>query len=286
MTGSGVRSQAVSLLPRRLGQHFLADGSYAARIVRAAHISTDDMVVEVGPGRGALTNIMVQQRPRFLLLVEFDPELADGLKRRYAGHDWVRVVEGDARTVDPAHLPGIEDVPYKLVGNLPYYAASPIVRNFLESSRPPTVMVVMVQKEVAAEMTALPGEMGLLSIGVQTFADAERLFDVPPSAFRPPPKVVSAVVRLTALAQPRVELGSRKSFFELVRAGFRAPRKQMRNSLMMGLEITGESASSVLVAAGVDASRRAATLSLDEWGALYGAWRVAPSRTPDAVTGQ
>ena len=266
-------------MPRRLGQHFLADGSYAARIVRAAPISADDTVVEVGPGRGALTNIVVQQKPRALTLVEFDPELADALKHRYSGQDRVSVVEGDARTVDPAGLPGIGDAPYKLVGNLPYYAASPIVRNFLESVRPPAVMVVMVQKEVAAEMTAQPGEMGLLSIGVQLYADAERLFDVPPSAFRPPPKVTSAVVRLTALPQPRIARESREQFFELVRAGFRAPRKQMRNSLAMGLDITGEEASGVLAAAGVDASRRAATLSLEEWGALYSAWSMTPRRS-------
>lgn len=266
-------------MPRRLGQHFLADGSYAARIVRAAHISADDTVVEVGPGRGALTNIIVQQKPRALTLVEFDPELADALRRKYAGQAWVSVVEGDARTVNPAGLPGIGVAPYKVVGNLPYYAASPIIRNFLESSRPPSVMVVMVQKEVAAEMTALPGEMGLLSIGVQLYADAERLFDVPSSAFRPPPKVTSAVVRLAVLPQPRVQIGSRESFFELVRAGFRAPRKQMRNSLAIGLDITGEEASGVLAVAGVDPSRRSATLSLEEWGALYSAWRAASRRS-------
>ena len=275
------RPQAVSPLPRRLGQHFLADGSHAARIVRAAHISADDTVVEVGPGRGALPNIIVQQRPRSLTLVEFDPGLADALRLRYAGQDWVSVVEGDARTVDPAGLPGIGAGPYKLLGNLPYYAASPIVRNFLESTLPPTIMVVMVQKEVAKEMTARPGEMGLLSIGVQLYAEAEELFDVPPSAFRPPPRVMSAIVRITVLPQPRIERGSREQFFELVRAGFRAPRKQIRNSLALGLDITGEEASGVLAAAGVDASRRAATLSLEEWGALYSAWSAPHRRVPE-----
>ena len=269
-------------MPRRLGQHFLTDGDYAARIVRAAHITNEDNVVEVGPGRGALTHLIVQAAPRVLTLLELDHDLAAALRERHADRDWVHVVETDARTADPQSLPGTGQGAYKLLGNLPYYAASPIIRNFLESTRPPAFMAVMVQREVADEMTARPGKMGLLAVGVQLYADVEKLFDVPPEAFRPPPRVVSSVVRLTTLPRPRLELDSTAGFFELVRAGFRAPRKQLRNSLALGLDIPGAQASEVLTRAGVDPVRRAATLSLDEWGGLYAAWRMHAARAEAA----
>jgi 16S rRNA (adenine1518-N6/adenine1519-N6)-dimethyltransferase len=140
-------------------------------------------------------------------------------------------------------------------------------------------MVVMVQREVAGEMAAQPGEMGLLSVCVQLYANVEKLFDVPPAAFRPTPKVTSSVVRLSVLPRPRLTLDSAESFFRLVRAGFRAPRKQMRNSFAIGLGVASEDAGRLLAAAGIDPSRRAATLSLSEWSAVYRVWREG--RSPD-----
>jgi 16S rRNA (adenine1518-N6/adenine1519-N6)-dimethyltransferase len=250
--------------------------------VRAANITSEDNVVEIGPGHGALTHLIVQAAPRSLILVEIDPGLAAALRERYANRDWVHVVEMDARTADPESLPGTWQGAYKLLGNLPYYAASPIIRKFLESTRPPALMAVMVQREVADEMTARPGKMGLISVGVQLYADVEKLFDVPPEAFRPPPNVMSSVVRLTPLRRPRLDLDSTEAFFELVRAGFRAPRKQLRNSLALGLNIPGAASSEVLARASLDPVRRPATLSLDEWGGLYGAWRTHAARAEAA----
>jgi 16S rRNA (adenine1518-N6/adenine1519-N6)-dimethyltransferase len=130
----------------------------------------------------------------------------------------------------------------------------------------------MVQREVANEMAASPGDTGLMSLGVQMYADVEKLFEVPPSAFRPPPKVTSAVVRLTVLPQPRVAVDSEAAFFSLVRAGFRAPRKQLRNSLALGLGVPLELAAQTLARAGIEASRRPSTLSLEEWGLVYRMW--------------
>lgn len=249
--------------------------------MRAAHITAGDHVVEVGPGHGALTHLVVQAAPRSLTLLELDPALAAALRQRYADRAWVHVVEADARTADPRALPGTGQGAYKLLGNLPYYAASPIIRNFLESARPPALLIVMVQREVADEMTARPGKMSLPSVGFQLYSDVEVLFDVPPEAFRPPPGVVSTVVRLTTLPRPRIALDSPPAFFRLVRAGFRAPRKQLRNSLALGLEVPVAQASEVLARAGVDQARRPATLSLDEWGGLYEAWRThAPGGHP------
>lgn len=220
-----------------------------------------------------MTNLIVQATPRSLTLVEVDSDLAGALSAKHAARDWVRVVQADARSVDASTLTAPERRPYVLLGNLPYYAASPIIRNFLESAAPPSRLIVMVQREVAESMAATPGQMSLMSIGVQLYASVEKLFDVPPAAFRPPPRVTSSVVRLTVLPAPRLELDSVPGFFGLVRAGFRAPRKQMRNSLALGLDLTGETAGSILATAGVDPSRRPATLSIEEWGAVYNAWR-------------
>jgi 16S rRNA (adenine1518-N6/adenine1519-N6)-dimethyltransferase len=262
-------------VPKKLGQHFLVDGAYAARTVRALRVTGEDNVVEIGPGRGVLTHLLVQARPKSLTLVELDGALAQLLRERFAGQQWISVTEDDARTVSPDQLLAGATGRYKVIGNLPYYAASPIIRNLLESSRPPSLLVVMVQREVAAGMAAQAGKMSLLSVGVQLFADAEVLFDVPPSAFRPPPKVTSSVVRLTVLPAPRLQLDATASFFELVRAGFRAPRKQIRNSLAHGLGVEAPKASEMLDRAEIEATRRPETLSLDEWGQLYRAWRAA-----------
>lgn len=266
---------------RRLGQHFLTDQSYVGRIIRAARIGGSSTVVEIGPGRGALTGQLAGAAGR-LIVVEIDPDLVSALEDRYGQRDNVDVVASDARTVDVSSLPNINSATYTLVGNLPYYAASPIIRNFLESPHPPESMVVMIQREVADEMQAMPGDMSLLSIAVQLYADVEKLFDVPPSAFRPPPKVTSSVVRLTPLDEPRISFSSPQDFFTLVRAGFRSPRKQLHNCLSTGLNIPPADTRTLLETADIESSRRPATLALREWEALYKAWVEAgrPSNAP------
>ena len=162
--------------------------------------------------------------------------------------------------------------PYKLVANLPYYVATPLVRRFLTVQHRPSELVVMVQKEVADNMTADPGRMGLLSVMVQLYASAKTLFSVPPKAFRPQPKVASAVVRLEPLARPAIPVGDTDKFISFVAAGFRAPRKQIHNSLRLGLQSQSQAVVKALHVAEIEGVRRPATLSLDEWGSLYSAW--------------
>jgi len=241
-------------------------------VVAAADLTPGDTVVEVGPGRGALTRHLAGKAAR-LILVEVDSGLAAGLRERYADDGSVEVIEADARLLDVAEIPGLRGGAYKMVGNLPYYAATPIIRRFLESTHPPRLMVVMVQREVARQMTAAPGRMGLLSVAVQLYALTRRVCNVPPRAFAPPPKVHSTVVRLDVSGSPALELDSTEGFFTVVRAGFSAPRKQLRNSLANGLRVSGEDAGGLLADAGLDGTRRPATLSLAEWGTLYRAWR-------------
>ncbi len=257
--------------PRRLGQHFLKDGAVAARIVKAVGVGADEVVVEVGPGLGALTGLLARESSK-LALVELDAGLASALRRRYASNGSVCVVEADARTVSVRELPGLEGAPYVVAGNLPYYAASPIIRNFIESSSPPQRMVVMVQREVARQICAPVGRMSMLSVAMQMYADAKSLFDVQPAAFRPPPKVVSTVVELRPLGRPRIDVESPDDLFRVVKAGFSQPRKQLRNSMAGGLALPVKSIDRLFELAEMDATRRPATLSLDDWGRVYRAY--------------
>ena len=181
------------------------------------------------------------------------------------------VVETDARNVSLVSLVW-PDVSFKVVGNLPYYAANPIVRSLLESRPQPRLIVVMLQQEVAKGMAAVPGEMTLLSVATQYYAVPRLVCNVPPRAFRPPPKVTSALLRLDIRDRPAVDVADPESFFALVRAGFSAPRKQLTNSLSHGLGVPSSAVKQVLDVLGLDGSRRPATLSLDDWAAIHHAW--------------
>jgi len=257
-------------LRKSLGQHFLADSRIAGRILDAAELSPDDLVVEIGPGRGALTKRLVGCVKR-VVAVELDSGLAAGLPERLEFPDNLTCVEADARVVDLAELIAPE-TSYKVVANLPYYAANPIVRRLLESQPKPSVLVVMIQQEVANNMVAQPGDMGILSVATQFYAKAKMVCSVPPKSFRPPPKVTSAVVRLDVLPTPAAVVASEEGFFTVVRAGFAAPRKQIRNSLSQGLRIEPVSGGKILEQAGVDATRRPQTLNIAEWADIYQVW--------------
>ena len=259
--GSGRRPK------KSLGQHFLVDRRVLSRIVAAADLSAEDTVVEVGPGRGLLTDQLAARAGR-VAAVELDGELASTLEARYEHMPHVSVVRADARDVDIESIAGPGPY-YKLVANLPYYAASPIVRRFLESKRSPDLMVIMVQREVAERMTAAPGQMSLLSVGVQLYGEPRVVCQVPPTAFRPRPKVSSTVVRIDVRPRPALELRSEAGFFEVVRGGFSAPRKQLRNTLKQGLGLEPGLSDEILSAAGIDPTRRPRTLSLQEWGRVY-----------------
>lgn len=252
---------------KSLGQNFLVDGRVRAKIVDAADISPDDTIMEIGPGRGFLTKGLAEQAGR-VVAVELDDGLVPRLRETFADSGHVEIVHGDARTTDIGSLVG-EAREYKVVANLPYYAATPIVRRFLEATHKPTTLVVMVQKEVGLEMTAPPGKMGILSVATQVYGSARTVTSVPPKAFRPSPNVTSAVVRIDTYSEPLVAFDSADTFFTLVRAGFSAPRKQIHNSLKNGLEIGSEQVMALLQSARISPTRRAQTLSIEEWRDLY-----------------
>ena len=262
--------------PRKsLGQHYLVDGAVLSRIVTAAELTPDDVVIEVGPGPGALTRRLVQHAGR-VISVEVDHDLAAALAHRLDSPANLTVVEADARTVDISDL--VENsLPYKVVANLPYYAANPIIRRFLEAKHQPSLMVVMVQREVAQSMLAAPGQMGILSVAVQYYAVPRLVCHVPPEAFRPSPNVTSSVVRLEIRERPAVEVRDAAAFFETVRAGFCAPRKQLRNSLSQGLKTGGNLIGSLLESLNIDGRRRPETLTLEEWAQVHRAWEEMSS---------
>jgi len=277
------------LTPRKgLAQHFLVDGQVVQAILNAAQVSAGDCVVESGPGLGILTQQLATrvrpaqepenaaERAGQVIAVEIDPELSESLAAHMGPS--VRVVTADARKVDiPQLVEGCSG--YKVVGNLPYYAANPMVRRFLESPCKPSVMVVMVQREVAHQMAAAPGKMSLLSVGVQVYGRPTIVRTVPPKVFYPRPKVTSAIVRIDVYPQPVLPVDEVDAFFRVVRAGFSAPRKQLRNSLAHGLKIPESQAGTLLQAGDIDPRRRAQTVSLEEWERLYRA--VASSDEPD-----
>jgi len=259
---------------KALGQHWLVDRRVLGRIARAADITPEDTVIEVGAGTGLLTALLAQRAAR-LIAVEVDPELAAALRERFRDREHVHVLEANVLSVAPEELlaRGGGGLPYVVVGNLPYFIGSAIVRHFLAARAQPRRLLVTLQAEVARNVAAAPGDMTFLSAEVQYYAEPRLLFEVPPSAFRPPPKVRSAVLRLDTRHGTAVEVDDREAFFRLVQAGFAARRKQLRNALAIGLGCGPAEAEALLLEAGLDADRRAQTLTLQEWAALYRAYR-------------
>lgn len=269
------RSRRRSPAPRKaLGQHFLHDERVLERIAQACRVPPGGVIVEIGAGTGQLTAHLLRLDVP-VAAIEIEPRLVRHLRRRFPDAASLRIVQADAREVP------IDDLvppatPYAVVGNLPYFAASPIVRHFLEADRPPSELVVMVQREVAREMAAPAGKLSLLAIAVQMYAEPEILFDVAPDAFQPPPAVVSSVLRLRVRESPRVPRSRIPAFFALVSASFRNPRKQLRNALAVPEGVEADSAR-ILQNAGIDPARRPETLSIDEWLALLDAFEALPA---------
>ncbi|MBI2911576.1 MAG: ribosomal RNA small subunit methyltransferase A [Chloroflexi bacterium] len=267
---------------RRRGQHFLVDRAVHGRILRAAQLSKEDLVLEVGPGLGSMTRALAR-RCRHVVAVELDAGLARLARERLAGEPNVEIVEGDILAADVRALlatHGLKaqgDGPlfdYKVVANLPYAISSPVLRLFLAGDIRPRSLVVMVQEEVARRAVATPPTMSYLSVLVQFYGQPRLVSVVPPEAFYPPPRVSSAILHIAVRAQVAVETGDEGRFLDFVMAGFARPRKQIHNSLAEGLKVSATDVGRALEAAGIAPTRRAATLGMDEWAALARAFLV------------
>ena len=260
---------------KRLGQHFLIDEEVLDIIVRTADLAESDTVIEIGPGLGVLSREIARRAGR-LIAVELDDRLASILKGKMARFANTTVINDNVLNVGPPSLieiaqPGISaaaTTSYKVMANLPYYITSAVIRHFLGVTLKPGLMVLMVQKEVAEAITAGPGRMSLLAISVQLYARAELVEYVPARCFYPVPEVDSALIKLASYPAPALKVNE-EGFFNLVRAGFTASRKQICNSLARGLGMAKENICSRLSEAGIAKERRAETLSLEEWGELW-----------------
>jgi 16S rRNA (adenine1518-N6/adenine1519-N6)-dimethyltransferase len=257
-----------------LGQHFLIDGEVLKRITSAAELTPADVVIEVGPGLGVLTRELARQTG-WVIAIELDNKLAAALKQTLASFNNITIINDDVLRIEPGDLITEQKTRfpqatgYKVVANLPYYITSPVLRHFLEASAKPQVMIVMVQKEVANAIVAKPGEMSLLSVSVQFYGEPRIIGYVPAQCFYPAPKVDSAILRIDPYPQPTVAVADEGGFFDLVRAGFTAPRKQIVNSLAQGLGVSKGEVLSLLETASIVSQRRAETLTLDEWAWLW-----------------
>lgn len=278
---------ALGIRPKKgLGQNFLVDPAHRARIVAAAGLTPDDTVLEVGPGPGLLTDLIAQQAGR-VVAVELDDRLIPFLRERFADRPHVAIVHGDILKLDvgalmleagewrletgswkPAEQFPASSFQYKVVANLPYYITSAAIRHLLESTPPPVLLVLTVQREVAERMVASPPQMSLLALGVQFYCTARIVDRIPAGAFFPRPKVDSAVVRLVRREQPIAADVNAATFFQVAHAGFGQPRKQLHNALAAGLGLPVAAVERWLTATGIAPQRRAETLSLTEWAAL------------------
>ncbi len=267
--------RAYGLHPKKsLGQNFLLDPVALERIVAAADLSPDEAVVEVGAGLGTLTRLLAGRAGR-VVAVELDGRLAEILREQLADLPNVEIVHGDILQVREFGFP---PQGYKVVGNLPYYITSAVLRRFLEDEPRPRLMVVTVQREVAERIVAHPPDMSLLAVSVQFYGQPRLVARIPAGAFYPPPQVDSAVVRIEVAGQPAIALPegiSQADFFRTVRAGFGQKRKTLRNALSRGLGLPPDHVAAALAQAGVDPRRRAETLSLEEWAAIAGSVRLA-----------
>jgi 16S rRNA (adenine1518-N6/adenine1519-N6)-dimethyltransferase len=250
-----------------LGQHFLTDSVILGKIVIAAELAPDDVVIEVGPGLGVLTTELAKKAAR-VIAVEIDDKLALRLKKQLGNLANVQVVNADILSVTIKELLG-EQYNYKVVANIPYYITSPILHYFIQGNPRPSLMVVMVQKEVGEAIVAGPGDMTALAVGLQLYSKPTFVTDVPGTSFYPPPRVNSSVVRFEMFREPCVDVDNIGRFLDFVRCGFDAPRKQLRNSLALGLGVEPSEVTLLLAQAGIEAQRRPEALSIKEWERLY-----------------
>jgi 16S rRNA (adenine1518-N6/adenine1519-N6)-dimethyltransferase len=257
---------------KSLGQHFLTDRRILGRIADALQLTGGETVLEIGPGRGALTDILAERAGR-LIAIEYDRALAELLRQRYVKRGHVLIAEADVLEVSLGELAA---GPYVLVGNVPYYITTPILFHALTPPRADR-SVYLVQKEVADRLSASPGtkEYGALTVNVAAVARAETLFKVPAGAFSPPPKVDSAVVRITPLATPLVTSAEERPLRTLVQNAFGMRRKQMRRVVRSLYAFDVPAADAVLATAGIDPEVRPETLSPAQFVGLMRAAKEA-----------
>ena len=254
--------------PRKsLGQNFLISRGVFGDILKAANLTKQDTVLEIGPGIGTLTYGLAQSAKR-VVAVEKDPAMVEILQETTGDLRGVEIIRGDILKLRQAkELLSLSKEAYRVVANLPYYITSPVIRMFLEAETKPELLVLMVQKEVAQRICAKPPKMSLLAVSVQIYGEPSIVAYVKKGCFWPQPKVDSAILKiaphnLTKLSYPQLDL---VKFFTVVKAGFKQPRKQLLNNLSQGLKIPKQKVETWLGQIGIAPTQRAATLAMQDW---------------------
>lgn len=246
-----------------LGQSFLADEAQIKKIIHSAEIGKDDTVLEVGPGPGTITFSLLQQARR-VIAVEKDKPLAEFLKTEFSDYKNLEVISGDILKINLAKL---ELTPrgYKIVANLPFYLTNYFLRRMLEEKIKPSEMTLVIQKEVAERIIAEGNKESILSLAIKMYGEAELVDIIPSEAFYPPPEVATAIIKIRIFKKPRLGAGERELFFRLIKIGFSAKRKQLKNNLAGGHGITAKEAENVLSKAKINPRVRAEDLRFDDW---------------------
>lgn len=254
------------LQPRKsLGQNFLHDPNALEKIVTTAEVMPGDTVLEVGPGTGLLTERLARAAGR-VVAVEVDTRLKPLLEAQFAQTPNVTLIWDDILNVNPDTL--FPDRDFIVVANVPYYITSAILKHLLEREHRPRRLVLTVQLEVAERVCAKPGDMSLLAVSVQFFGKPSLAGKLNPAVFWPRPDVDSALLRIDCYPTPPVDVPGVGAFFAVVKAGFSQKRKQLKNALGAGLKLPGEELMRLTAGSGVDLTRRAETLTLEDWAAL------------------
>jgi 16S rRNA (adenine1518-N6/adenine1519-N6)-dimethyltransferase len=255
-----------NIAPKKsLGQNFLHDPNALNRILESAELPPHATILEIGPGTGALTKVLAQAAAR-VITIETDERLRPILENELAPYDNITIIWDDFLKLDLPTL--LADTDYYVVANVPYYITSKIIRKLLDAPIRPQRIVLTVQKEVADRIIAKTGATSLLTVSVQFFGHPTLVTRLNPAVFWPRPDVESAVIRIDVYNQPIVEVPDIVTFFDVVRAGFSQKRKQLKNALSSGLHLENDVINQLLTESGIDARRRAETLTLEEWATL------------------
>ena len=258
---------------KKFGQNFLIDGHVLDKIIAGAGVTKDDMVLEIGPGIGTMTQYLAEAAGK-VVAVEIDRNLLPILQETLADYDNVKVIHADVLSLDLEKLVQEENGgrPIKVVANLPYYITTPIIMALFEQHVPLANVTVMVQKEVAARMKSGPGskDYGALSLAVQYYAEPYIVANVPCNCFMPRPNVDSAVIRLTRYEEPPVQVKDEKMLFKIIRASFNQRRKTLQNGLNNSSELnfTKDQSAAAIAAAGFSPSVRGEALTLEQFARL------------------
>lgn len=249
-------------MPERLGQNFLNDSAVLEKIIKASELKKTDFVMEVGPGKGVLTEQLAKYAAK-VVAIELDDKLIPELQKKFAETKNVEIIHEDILKIN---IPKLVESSYKIIANIPYYITSPIIRLFLEQEIQPQEIFLMIQKEVAERIVAKAGKMSILTVSVQYYAQAEIMFFVSKNSFSPVPKVDSAIIKIVPNKKFEKEID--KKFFRVVKAGFSAKRKTLINNLSASLQLEKNFVAEKLKTAGLQPTVRAQELKISDWKRL------------------